>query len=254
GSRYLLQGLIVCARCGYAYYGRTNDARNAYYRCSASDAYRWGGTRLCRNAEIRMDVVDQAVWQEVCQGLQEPHRPADPYRRRLLSVPSPQEREQVEMQLRKLRRGIARLIDSYAEGLVEKAEFEPRVLRLRERLHQLEGEAQRLHDEAEVEHELRVLVGRLEQCAAQVQLGLQQADWQARREIIRTVVKRVEIDEHQVRIVFRLTPSAPTDPFEGAPHDLQHCGERVHAGALPGHLLDRIAGQPVAQGQQICRH
>ncbi len=77
GSRYLLQGLIVCARCGSAYYGRTNDARNAYYRCSASDAYRWGGTRLCGNAEIRLDVVDQAVWQEVCQVLQEPRRLAD---------------------------------------------------------------------------------------------------------------------------------------------------------------------------------
>jgi site-specific DNA recombinase len=232
GSRYLLQGLIVCARCGYAYYGRTNDERNAYYRCSASDAYRWGGTRMCRNAEIRMDGVDQAVWQEVWQVLQEPTRLADEYRRRLLSVPSPQEREQVEMQLRKLRRGIARLIDSYAEGLVEKAEFEPRVLRLRERLHQLEAEAQRLHDEAEVERELRMLVGQLEQFAAQVQLGLHQADWQARREIIRTVVKRVEIDEHQVRVVFRLSPSAPAHPFEGAPHDLQHCGERVLAPSL----------------------
>lgn len=30
GNRYLLQGVIVCARCRYAYYGRTNDARNAY--------------------------------------------------------------------------------------------------------------------------------------------------------------------------------------------------------------------------------
>jgi site-specific DNA recombinase len=137
------------------------------------------------------------------------------------------------MQLHKLRRGIARLIDSYAEGLVEQAEFEPRVLRLRERLRerlrQLEGEAQRLHDEAEVERELRVLVGRLEQFAAQVHLGLQQADWQARRELIRTMGKRVAIDEHQVRVVFRLSPSAPARPFEGAPHDLQHCGERVLA-------------------------
>src|ERR1041385_6946507 len=33
GSRYLLQGLLVCAQCGYAYCGLTNDERNAYYRC-----------------------------------------------------------------------------------------------------------------------------------------------------------------------------------------------------------------------------
>jgi site-specific DNA recombinase len=180
-----------------------------------------------------MDVVDQAVWQEACQVLQEPSRLADEYRRRLLSVPSPEEREQVEMQVRKLRRGIARLIDSYAEGLVEKAEFEPRVLRLRERLHQLEGEAQRLQDETEVEYELQVLVGRLEQFAARVQLGLEQADWQTRRELIRTLVKRVEIDELQVRVVFRLTPVAPPSPFDGAPHSWQHCGERVDPRRLP---------------------
>jgi site-specific DNA recombinase len=77
-----------------------------------------------------------------------------------------------------------------------------------------------------------VLVGQLEQFAAQVQQGLQQAEWQARRDIIRTVVKRVEIDEHQVRVVFRLSPSAPAHPFEGAPHDLQHCGGRVLVAGL----------------------
>jgi site-specific DNA recombinase len=31
GSRYLLQGLLVCSQCGYAYCGCTNDVRNAYY-------------------------------------------------------------------------------------------------------------------------------------------------------------------------------------------------------------------------------
>jgi site-specific DNA recombinase len=61
---------------------------------------------------------------------------------------------------------------------------------------------------------------------------LQQADWQARREIIRTLVKRVEMDEHQVRVVFRLSPSVPSHPCEGAPHDLQQCGERVLASRL----------------------
>jgi site-specific DNA recombinase len=134
--------------------------------------------------------------------------------------------------VRKLRRGIARLIDSYADGLVEKAEFEPRVLRLRARVQHLEAAAQRLQDEAEVERELRVLVGQLEQFALRVHLGLQQVDWQARREIIRTLVKRVAMDEHQVRVVFRLSPAGPSSPFDGAPHDLQHCGERVLATGL----------------------
>lgn len=53
GARYLLQGLIVCACCGYAYYGKPispsarkhHERSYAYYRCIGSDAYRFGGVR-----------------------------------------------------------------------------------------------------------------------------------------------------------------------------------------------------------------
>jgi site-specific DNA recombinase len=53
GAKYLLQGLIVCACCGYAYYGkaispsgRKHHVRSyAYYHCIGSDAYRFGGVR-----------------------------------------------------------------------------------------------------------------------------------------------------------------------------------------------------------------
>ncbi len=70
GVRYLLQGLLVCACCGYAYYGKpiSPSARKghprsyAYYRCIGSDAYRFGGVRLCWNKQLRTDLVDEAVW------------------------------------------------------------------------------------------------------------------------------------------------------------------------------------------------
>jgi site-specific DNA recombinase len=72
GSRYLLQGLLVCAKCGYAYCGRTNDERNAYYRCGgAMNIPRQGFERVCWNKEVRMDQADVAVWQEVCRLLGE---------------------------------------------------------------------------------------------------------------------------------------------------------------------------------------
>ena len=38
----------------------------AYYRCVGSDAYRFGGVRLCWNKQLRTDLVDEAVWEEVC--------------------------------------------------------------------------------------------------------------------------------------------------------------------------------------------
>jgi site-specific DNA recombinase len=227
GSRYLLQGLLVCAKCGYAYHGLTNDARNAYYRCSGSMSLpRFGGKRWCWNKELRLDQTDAAVWQEVCRLLEEPERLEQEYRQRL-HPQQPNEYEGLEAQMGKLRRGMARLIDSYAEGLIDKQEFEPRVTRMRERLHHLEDQLQRLKEATEVEEELRLILGRLETFAAKVKAGLYQADFQTRREIIRALVKRVEVDEQQIRIVFRVSPTTLPPSSSDAPHTLQHYGGRV---------------------------
>jgi site-specific DNA recombinase len=55
GASALLQGLLVCGACGYAFSSRTTryhtrdgHARaRTYYRCLGSDAHRYGGVRLC---------------------------------------------------------------------------------------------------------------------------------------------------------------------------------------------------------------
>ena len=246
GSRYVLQGLLVCARCGYAYCGRTNDARNAYYRCAgAMNLPRHGFERLCRNKELRMDQADAAVWQEVCRLLEEPERLEQEYRQRLQPQQQPNEHEGLEAQMGKLRRGIARLIDSYADGLIDKQEFEPRVTRLRERMQHLEAQIQILKEETEVEEELRLILGQLETFAAKVNAGLQQADFSTRREIIRALVKRVEVDEQQIRVVFRVGPTWSPSSSEEASHNWQHWGRRVLETHFshPRRLLRDRAGQ-----------
>ena len=91
GALYLLQGLLQCQHCGYALYGKrlSPSARKgkprayAYYRCLGTDAYRFGGERLCQNTQVRTDLLDLAVWQEVCTLLAHPERLAEEYRRRL---------------------------------------------------------------------------------------------------------------------------------------------------------------------------
>ena len=73
GAKYLLQGLVVCKLCGYSYYGKpvSNKAAKgqtrdyAYYRCIGTDAYRFGGQRICSNTQVRTDLLEVAVWREV---------------------------------------------------------------------------------------------------------------------------------------------------------------------------------------------
>ena len=149
----------------------------------------------------------------------------------------------------KLRRGIARLIDSYADGLIDKQEFEPRVTRMRERMHHLEEQIQHLKEEAEVEGELRLILGQLETFAAKVSAGLQNADFSTRREIIRALVKRVEVDEQQIRVVFRVGPTWSPSSSADASHHWQHCGGRVHTRCLEGDMRTSLLFEPIRELQ-----
>jgi site-specific DNA recombinase len=233
GSRYLLQGLLVCRQCEYAYCGRTNDARHAYYRCAgAMNIPRHGFERVCGSKPLRMDQTDAAVWHEVCQLLAQPARLEQAYRQRLHPNQPPEVSHGLETQMSKLRRGLARLIDSYADGLIDKQEFEPRVTQMRARLQHLEAQMQHLQAEGEMEEELRLIMGRLETFAATVHDGLQQADFHTRREIIRSLVKRVEVDQQHIRIVFRVSPTSGLPSSDSAPSDWQDSGRRVLASGL----------------------
>lgn len=214
GARYLLQGLVTCKLCGYAYYGKaiSNKAAKgkprdyAYYRCIGTDAYRFGGNRVCSNTQVRTDTLEAAVWQEVCSLLKNPQRLEQEYQRRG-QEPTSALKENLKTlfdQIAKLRRGIARLIDSYASGLIEKSEFEPRIQRMKERVAVLEAQVKDLNDEATLNRELRLLIGQLEEFATKVANSLDQVDWNSQREIIRLLVKRVEVDTEQVNVVFRV--------------------------------------------------
>jgi site-specific DNA recombinase len=242
GVRYLLQGLLVCAQCGYAFYGKTVVARgaggaggaprreHAYYRCSGTDRARFGGTRLCENVQLRTDRVEAAVWQEARALLEQPERVAQEYRRRLETATRPGSAAAVADatdQAGRLRQGLARLIDGYTDGLLEKAEFEPRLARLRERIARLEAEARRQADEARLQRELTLVIGRVEAFAQRVAAGLAEADWQQRREILQALVKRVEVDRGQATVVFRIDPRPP--PGASRPNRWQDPGGLVLA-------------------------
>jgi site-specific DNA recombinase len=233
GATYLLQGLIVCKGCGYACHGAPAGARTAdgqvayaYYRCRGSEPWRYGGQKLCRTRAIRTDRLDTAVWEDVCSLLSEPERVREEYRRRRDGPKGGEARDagQLAKLINQVRRTISRLIDAYGDGLLEKSEFEPRVTAARERLSKLEEEHRRRADEEHTEAELRLVIGQLEEFSSRVSEGLEGTDWRTRREIIRALVKKVEVDENEARIVYRVSPS----PFENRPQQglLQHCWGR----------------------------
>jgi site-specific DNA recombinase len=223
GARHLLQGLLVCQSCGYAYYGKPlsrsaakGKVRHyAYYRCIGTDAYRFGGERICGNKQVRTDVVESAVWEDVCALLANPSRVKAEYQRRLNRKGKEKSRasEQVTKLMTQVQRSLARLIDAYQEGLLTKEEFEPRVRAMRERLTKLETEAEAARDQETEGQQLEAVIGHLEGFAQQVTCQLRDADWGTRREILRALVKQVEIGAEAIRVVYKVPPH----PFVEAP-------------------------------------
>lgn len=233
GARYLLQGLLKCQHCGYAFYGKPvsrsagkgKKRRYAYYRCIGTDAYRFGGERLCWNKQLRTDLLEAAVWQDVCALLTDPEKVAQEYQRRRSKKSggaAGKSQEVLTKLIQKVKRGIARLIDAYQEGLLNKQEFEPRIQQAKERLGKLQGEAEAQAAAEVQEQELRLVIGHLQVFAERVRSGLTESDWSTRREIIRALVKRVEVDKEEVRVVYRVSPP----PFAKGPGGgrLPDCG------------------------------
>jgi site-specific DNA recombinase len=244
-GRYLLQGLVVCAQCGRAYYGacyvhaaaRSKGGQPArtygYYRCGGNDGARFGGSRVCSNRTVRMDRLDAAVWEDVRGLLLEPGRIEAEHRRRQErpAGPGDQNRQAIETQIRGLKRRIARLTEMYEEGFLERETFHGRMASARARLEAMEAEARVAAEQEASESKLRLVIGQLQTFSEQLRSGLEDSTWEARQEIVRALVKRIEMEEGNVRIVYKVAPV----PFDGAPPVggvLRNCCRHA-AAALP---------------------
>ena len=217
GAKYLLQGLLKCACCGYSFYGKPSRGgrangkyrRYTYYRCIGMDAYRFGGNRICDNKQLRTSVLDEAVWEDVSDLLRDPERIQKEYQHRLNDDNNEASLalKQNEATINKVKRAIARLIDAYEDDLLSKEEFEPRVRQSKTRLSQLQAEHAKLAMRANEQDELRSVINHLEEFSQQLSAGIETLDWINKREVIRALVKRVEIGKDCLQ--GRATPFCP---------------------------------------------
>jgi site-specific DNA recombinase len=201
-----------------------------YYRCTGADGYRFSGKAVCHNGPVRGDQLEQAVWNQVRALLEEPYRMAGEYRRRITQAREgaamPEEIVRLDRQITSLRRGIGRLIDSYTEGVIDKTEFAPRIVGLRQRLSQLKERHQAALEAAATERDLALVISRLEDFSAKVAKGLDNLDRIGMQHIIRTVVRRIEIDDTRIEVIFRVPPPdgppGPRSPIKTT-DSWQHC-------------------------------
>ena len=226
GARYLLQGLIVCGHCHYAYYGKPvsrkatkgRTVHYSYYRCIGSDGYRFAGERICDNKQVRTDELDNLVWVQVSALLRHPERLSKEYQRRLdeLEKTDAQAHDTAALtaQANKLKKGISRLIDTYAEGYLDKEEFEPKIKQLKTKLLQIETQIEACQQQTSKQMELCLIVNQIEQFSGTVKTNLDNLEFHEKRDLIRALVKRIEIYKDEIIVVFRVDPASEPPPSE----------------------------------------
>lgn len=136
----LLQGMLVCGECGYAYYRtstRTSKRKIYYYRCLGSDNYRHANGRICQNKPIRQEYLDGIIWDQVIRLLESPELVRHEIGRRIKKIqnssPTNKRKDVLDKEIMRQQKGIEKLLDAYQEGLLELDELRNRMPDLRKR-------------------------------------------------------------------------------------------------------------------------
>ncbi len=110
----------------------------------------------------------------------------------------------LRLQLQKLRHGMERLIDSLAEGVIDRGQFTARMERTKIRIAEIEAKEGAQSTGEERRANICSLMSRLGALSSHIESHLRDPDWATKREIISAIIQRIEIGPAKVAVVLRL--------------------------------------------------
>jgi site-specific DNA recombinase len=261
---YLLRGLVSCGVCRLSCSGVTRtatDTRYRYYRCLGKQArVSSGRSRCCPARFIPATQLDELVWADLCAVLQHPELVAQALERAHSGAWVPGELRRRQARLRSVRASVARqrqrLLEAYLAEVIDLACFQRQDRGLAGQ------EADLLAREREVaaQGERLVQVSAIAQSTTQVlnglRVGLGQASFEQRRQLVELLIDRVVVTDGQVEIRYVIPTTdhstktrfchLRTDYFDhiAAPIALPVKGQRP---AWPPGLADALIG-PLGDG------
>jgi serine/threonine protein kinase len=99
-----------------------------------TDAYRFGGERICSNTQIRAESLEAEIWENVCKIVRNPRSLQQEDQDSNQRKQSPENVDVLRAQRQKLQHGLDRLIDSLAEGVIDKDQLTSRMNRTKARI------------------------------------------------------------------------------------------------------------------------
>ena len=229
----LLQSMLVCNKCGYAYYRvstRTSKRKLYYYRCLGSDNYRYKQGRKCDSRPIRQDYLDELVWTQVVRLLQDKTLIEVELQRRIettrSSSPGVRRLETLNRENTRLEKAINRLLDAYQAELVTMDELRARLKNLRKKQQSVQTELRQIeHQKCDIDRHLKLtntVTGFLDKLKSRANT-LNIAD---RQKVVRLLIKEIMVDDDTTPLKHAI-PTTET-PMPIIPSEVDN---------LPGYLL-----------------
>jgi site-specific DNA recombinase len=221
----LLQSILVCKSCGYAYYRcstKTSKRKLYYYRCIGSDNYRFANGRVCQNKPIRQDYLDDLVWKQVVELLSNPELVQSEIRRRIEEVkninPTKQRKKVLEKEIVRIEKSIQKLLDAYQEDLLQLEELRDRMPQLRRRQNAFKAELRNIDSALTDQHAVLRLTNNIETFLHKLRKAADAISVVERQKVLRLIVKEIQLDDESLTIKHSIpltTPSKTEKPIKG---------------------------------------
>ena len=251
----VVQGLVSCAKCGYALY-RTSTRSSAraihYYRCLGSDAWRRLSGSVCNNRPVRQDLLDGVVWTEIVRLLEDPELIHNELDRRLAAAreadPTKRREEALRRDLVRIRKSIDRLLTAYQEGLLSLDELRQRLPNLRRREQADNAELQAIVDQSVDRATYLRLAETLTTFLARLRSSADALDVSERQRVLRLLVKEILVSDD--KIIIRHCIPLPTGPRDGPSAE----SANAIVPSIEGYLLRSRSHHPALRRSRRARH
>ena len=224
----LLQGLCVCAHCGYAMLRNSaKGTRNKYYRCTGTEHWRFPDGAVCDNAPVIAQDLDEAVWKAVMGVLETLDLIQAEISRRIRAAQDqgPAHRRMTELQKEgtSCERQSRRLMDAYQEGLLSLDELRKRTGPLRTRQRAIESELRALQAQELDRSSTLTLAHSVQQFLARMRENKKALSIAERQQLVRLLVSEVRVGKTEVTVCHSipLAPSADPDATPGSSQSIR---------------------------------
>ena len=204
--------MLHCKLCGYAFYGKPCLGKAAkynrlYYRCLGQDGYKWPNGRICPGHPVRVDVLDEIVWDATKKLILDPNLVIQEYTNRLNNVTNKNNAEilieKKNKEKKQYEREKERILDLYQSDVLKLSEVEERLKNIRSNISRVEQELFSLQREKESKEKTLQVVRNFEEFTSKLDKNVDDLNFENKKKLVRLTVKEIIVDTTKEEITVK---------------------------------------------------